>query len=57
MIEYHIFWILYALFTLGGWNAYNAHDCTVLGEVTKQESKYMGATCYVKRGDAWEIAK
>jgi hypothetical protein len=57
MIEYHIFWILYALATLGGWHGYNAHDCTVLGEVTKQESKYMGATCYVLVDGEWKVAK
>ena len=57
MIEYHVFWILYALATLGGWNAYNAHDCATLGQVTKQEVQYVGATCYRKDGEEWKIAK
>ena len=43
--------------TLGGWNAYNAHDCATLGQVTKQEVQYVGATCYRKDGEEWKIAK
>lgn len=57
MIEYHVFWVLYAVATLLGWHEYNSHDCRVISLNTHVETKYEGATCYRRNGDAWEIVR
>ena len=56
-MEYHTFWILYAVVFGGSVYTFNAHDCTKLGEITKQETQFVVDTCYVKREDKWVVAK
>lgn len=57
MIEYHVFWILYAVATLFRWHSYNKHDCDVIGRNLNVETKYEGATCYRRAGTDWAIVK
>lgn len=52
-MDYHLFWILYALVTGGTYYVANADDCAKLGQVTKEETQFIGLTCYVKRGERW----
>jgi len=57
MIEYHVFWVLYALASLFGYHEYNAHDCNVIAQNIHVETKYEGATCFKKESDSWVILK
>jgi hypothetical protein len=58
-MEYHLFWILYALIFVAGSvvtvDKVVENDCAKYGEITKVEVKQEGLSCYEKRGDSWVI--
>jgi hypothetical protein len=53
MIEYHIFWIIFALLSGGGYWKVQEYDCQKQAEVQKVETKFVGLTCYTLRDGKW----